>query len=93
MSRHEYAGTAADTRVTIGWDRPLATFFVQVIQVEQPTPDANTGRQTDPVVLWVGTTPAELPYAADAIRIAKAHAQLPPRYRPHARTGPSKNPF
>ena len=77
MSRHEYAGTAADTRVTIGWNRPLATFFVQVIRVEQPAPDADADTETDLVILWVGTALAELPYAADAIRIAKAHAQLP----------------
>ncbi len=81
MSRYDFAGIDPDTRVTVGWDRPLHTFFVQVIQTTPPasaTSDDDSDNEDERTILWIGTAMRELPYAADAIRIARAHAVLPP---------------
>lgn len=71
MSRHDFPGTNGATSVAIGWDRPLDTFFVQVLG---PHPELD-GEET--TFLWEGTAPGELRTAAEAIRIASAHAILP----------------
>lgn len=70
MSRHTFAGTAGIT-VTIGYDRPLATFFVQVFK-----PHATMDGEEETIV-WEGTSPGELPTAAAAIAIARDYADLP----------------
>jgi hypothetical protein len=70
MSRHTFTGNAGTT-VAIGWDRPLATFFVQVLR---PHP---TMKGEEDMVEWQGTEPDELPTAAAAIEIAARHASLP----------------
>lgn len=71
MSRHQFPGKAGATSVVIGWDRPLRTFFVQMF-----APDPDTDGEGVPIV-WEGCTAAELPEAADAIRIAHPYADLP----------------
>ena len=71
MSRHSFPGKAGTTEVAIGWDRPLATFYVQVLA---PHP---TLAGEDATVLWEGTAVGELPTAACAIRIAQDYADLP----------------
>ncbi len=77
MSRYDFVGIHPETRVTIGWDRPLQTFFVQVMKTTRP-PSAAADEDADgDTILWIGTVRRELPYAADAIRIARAHAELP----------------
>jgi hypothetical protein len=70
MSRHTFTGNAGTT-VAIGWDRPLGTFFVQVLRPHR------TMRGEDEVVEWQGTEPDELPTAAAAIEIAARYADLP----------------
>ncbi|TCP97493.1 hypothetical protein C8J46_106116 [Sphingomonas sp. PP-F2F-A104-K0414] len=70
MSRHTYTGNAGTT-VAIGWDRPLATFFVQVLRPHL------TLKGEDDMVEWQGTEPDELPTAAAAIEIAARYADLP----------------
>ncbi len=70
MSRHTFAGHAGTT-VAIGWDRPLATFYVQV---SRPDPEDEGERET---FIWEGTMAGELPTAAAAIAIATPHAELP----------------
>ena len=71
MSRHIFPGKAGATSVTLGWDRPLATFFVQVF-----VPDPNeAGEET--TIIWEGTMPGELPTAASAIALATPYADLP----------------
>ncbi|TCM01722.1 hypothetical protein [Sphingomonas sp. PP-CC-3G-468] len=70
MSRHTFTGNAGTT-VAIGWDRPLATFFVQILR---PHP---TMKGEDDMVEWQGTEPDELPTAASAIKIAARYADLP----------------
>jgi len=70
MSRHTFAGKAGTT-VAIGWDRPLATFFVQVLRPHR------TMKGEDETVEWQGTEPGELPTAAAAIAVAAPYADLP----------------
>ena len=70
MSRHTFPGHAGQT-VNIGWDRPLATFYVQVTR-----PHA-TQKGEDEMVEWQGTDDGELPTAASAIAVATAYADLP----------------
>jgi hypothetical protein len=70
MSRHTFTGNAGIT-VAIGWDRPLATFFVQVLR-----PHPNMKRE-DETVEWQGTESDKLPTAAAAIEIAARYADLP----------------
>lgn len=81
MSRYDFTGIAPQSRVTIGWDRPLRTYFVQVMQTSPPF-EADAGdadeQGDERTIVWIGTAPRELPYATDAIRIARAHAELPP---------------
>lgn len=71
MSRHSFPGTIAGTIVALGWDRPLETFFVQVLE---PDPDYE-GEEISSV--WQGAAPGELPTAACAITIAARYADLP----------------
>lgn len=71
MSRHSFPGKAGATSVTLGWDRPLATFFVQVF-----VPDPNEAGE-EATILWEGTAPGELPTAASAIALATRYADLP----------------
>lgn len=67
MSRYEFPGRRGGVSVSIGWDRPLSTFFVQVIQAGAD----------DDMLVWEGTSPGEIPTAAQAIRIAADHTDLP----------------
>ena len=71
MSRHTFPGKGGATSVTLGWDRPLATFFVQVFG---PDPEEE-GEET--TILWEGTVPGELATAAAAISRAAPYADLP----------------
>lgn len=72
MSRYDFAARDGVSVVAIGWDRPLATFFVQV------SLETVTGLIDDATVqLWRGTSRGELPTAASAIAIAAPYADLP----------------
>ena len=71
MSRHVFTGLQSEHTVALGWDRPLETFFVQVMR---PHP-AMEGE--DEILFWKGTDLRELPTAADAIAAARAWAVLP----------------
>lgn len=71
MSRYVFPGKNVASSVAIGWDRPLATFFVQVMQ---PHPRLDGEEST---YIWRGTAPGELPTAASAIAVAREYADLP----------------
>lgn len=71
MSRYDFPGKGVASSVAIGWDRPLATFFVQVMQ---PHPRTD-GEET--TYIWKGAAPGELPTAAAAITVATEYADLP----------------
>lgn len=70
MSRHTFAGHAGTT-VAIGWDRPLATFFVQVLRPH------STMKGEEETVEWQGTEPNELATADAAIKVAARYADVP----------------
>lgn len=70
MSRHDFSGHQDGVVVSIGWDRPLATFFVQVVRPQGPGDD-------DDMLVWLGTCPGEISIASEAVRIASDHADLP----------------
>lgn len=71
MSRYDFAGKGVASSVAIGWDRPLSTFFVQVMQ---PHPRIEGEEAT---YIWKGATPGELPTAAAAIAVVAEYADLP----------------
>lgn len=56
------------TSATVGWDRPLQTFFVQVRRLED-------GEEIS--FIWEGTDYRELPRPADAIRIVEPFCEIP----------------
>ncbi len=64
MSRHKIPlrdGVRAES-AWIGWDRPLNTFFAQVLGL----PDAE-GEQEE--LVWAGTSYSEMTKAAEAVRV------------------------
>lgn len=70
MSRHDVpvkAGSGASS-ASIGWDRPLQTFFVQVRRIKDGEEDC---------FLWEGTDYRALPTASDAIRLIEPFCTIP----------------
>ena len=73
MSRHSLAPLPAHPEVAsiaIGWDRPLASFFVTVFGPRDADGE-------DVIVEWQGTAPEELPTAAAALGVAARYAVIP----------------
>ena len=74
MSRHELQPKASDpnvARATVGWDRPLQTFFAQVFFRTADEPEDGEA------LIWRGTEPGEVPTAAAAIAIVAPYAEIP----------------
>ena len=74
MSRHELQprpDSASVLRATIGWDRPLQTFFAQVFFVTDDEPEEGEA------LIWIGTEPGELLTAEAAIAVVAPHAIVP----------------
>jgi hypothetical protein len=72
MSRREleiHRDQPPGMRVHAGWDRPLATFFAQVLVTEADGEDS--------VILWHGTAHGELPTAAQALALLTPYAIIP----------------
>jgi len=74
MSRHELASRDDANRhldIAIGWDRPLNTYFVQVLN---PTRD-----EEEPgfEILWRGTSLGEILAVDDAIALIAPWAEIP----------------
>lgn len=66
MSRHEYEGNGA--RLAIGWDAPLASFFLTVwIDALQD------GTGEDPPQIWLGASYGEVSHPAVLVTIANRH--------------------
>lgn len=61
MSRHELQARDPNHKVIVGWDHPLLTFFVQVIDRRK-----EAARDDDKFVLWRGTKPREI-YEVDQL--------------------------
>jgi hypothetical protein len=66
MSRHELAPHPdhGATTVTVGWDAPLDTYYVQVFA-------------GDSVLLWYGTSPHEVADPRVVLTAARLYADLP----------------
>lgn len=74
MSRRDVpikSGYDPFVKATIGWDRPLETFFAQVFALN------SDGEEV--AVVWKGTYPAELPTPRSAIDILQPYCDIPPR--------------
>ena len=71
MSRHDLTPLDPNPAVTIGWDPPLRTFFVQVLDLAA---DENSDDRT---VLWIGAAPREVRSVGTAIRAASRYARVP----------------
>ena len=71
MSRHQFPGLDGASTVFIGWDRPMQTFFVQVLR---PHPHLAGEEET---VAWHGTAIGELANAREAVTIASRWASTP----------------
>lgn len=71
MSRYEYDGNGA--RLAIGWDAPLATFYLTVwIDALQD------GSDEDPPQLWLGASYAEVIHPSVLVTIARRHVPTIP---------------
>ena len=74
MSRHDLQpkpGSDGVLRATVGWDRPLQTFFAQVFFATDDEPEEGEA------LIWIGTEPGELPTAEAAIEVVAPHAVVP----------------
>jgi len=71
MSRHELTAKDPNHRVIVGWDHPLMTFFVQVIDKRLEETD-NPKR----MIVWKGTHIRELYEVEDVGRIVGRYAEL-----------------
>ena len=70
MSRHRLAARpeTGATHAIIGWDRPLATYFVQVL--------GNVDDE-EQIILWQGTDYGEIPTPAAAIALLAPYCTIP----------------
>ncbi|OYX59767.1 MAG: hypothetical protein B7Y89_17665 [Novosphingobium sp. 32-60-15] len=74
MSRHDLQPKADQphvVRATVGWDRPLQTFFAQVFFRTEDEPDEGEA------LIWFGTEPGELMSGEAAIAIVRPHVEVP----------------
>ena len=74
MSRHDLQPKADQphvVRATVGWDRPLQTFFAQVFFRTDDEPDEGEA------LIWFGTEPGELLTAEAAIAVVAPHVEVP----------------
>lgn len=76
MSRYELEPYNACYQVSVGWDRPLSNFFLQVYDV-----DANE-EEEDPMVVWLGADGYATEMDVDRIlKEASKWAVVPPDLR------------
>ena len=66
MSRHEFAGRERGTRIVLGWDAPLASYFLHVIGEE------------DAVLLWRGGPYGECPEPGPLLALARRWSDAVP---------------
>ncbi len=71
MSRHELVPLNPAHEVAVGWDRPLHTFFAQVLDVEA---DEDSD---DRMILWIGADFGAVPDPATAVDAVRPFAVIP----------------
>ncbi len=76
MSRHEIPARDPAHKVIVGWDHPLLTYFVQVID----RADEALGRD-DKFILWHGCTLREIYEVDQLARRVGRFAELTPEMR------------
>jgi hypothetical protein len=76
MSRHEIPGFSPANKIIVGWDRPLQTFFVQVIDRELEDAGAD-----EKFVLWLGCSLREICGVEKLARLVSLFAELSPEMR------------
>ena len=75
MSRHDLQPKADQphvVRATVGWDRPLQTFFAQVFFRTEDEPDEGEA------LIWLGTEPGEMLTPEAVIAVVAPHVEVPP---------------
>lgn len=73
MSRHVLIPLNPTHSVAVGWDRPLRTFFAQVID------EAADEEGDERTVLWIGSTYKEVPVPELAVKAVASFAVIPPK--------------
>jgi len=76
MSRHEIPALDQNHKVIVGWDHPLLTYFVQVIDRRADEDD-----EDDKFVLWKGTNWREIYEIDQLARHVRRFADLSPTIR------------
>lgn len=75
MSRHEFTSQQTDGtsyECTVGWDRPLNTFFAQVFEF---APGESTSEK---ILLWLGTSYSEIQDANAVTTAIQPYCTVPP---------------
>src|SRR5919107_581190 len=72
-SRYRLEGRRPSLAIIVGWDRPLATYFVQVWDV----PDGAEDHEEGELLLWGGTAWGELTEVDELERALSPFAELP----------------
>jgi len=75
MSRHEYDGNGA--RLAIGWDAPLATYYLQV-WVDAFMHDEMDEDERETPQVWLGVSYGEAPDPHPLVAIARRHVPTIP---------------
>lgn len=72
MSRYEFPADEASgaTKVAIGWDRPLATFYAQVFRYNRELGE-------EEAYVWEGADYGQITKADDAIAFIRMFAEIP----------------
>jgi hypothetical protein len=73
MSRHEIPGFSPANKIIVGWDNPLQTFFVQVIDRKKE----DAGRD-EKFLLWLGCSLREIYEVEQLVRLLSLFAKLTP---------------
>ncbi len=71
MSRHELEPFDRRHKIIVGWDHPMMTFFVQVI--DRAAEDAG---DDDKFVLWQGTDIREIYEIEQLVRIVRPYGDI-----------------
>ncbi|MFD9686807.1 hypothetical protein ACFWXO_13730 [Kitasatospora sp. NPDC059088] len=66
-------GSPADREVRIGWDGPLSSYFLQVLDYPSD-PDAE---EEVVELVWMGAAPFEHPEPDDLLEVARQFAEVP----------------
>ena len=74
MSRHEITAVNPNHKIIIGWDHPMMTFFIQVIN--RKIEDAGD-IDDEKFVYWAGLKPREIYEIEDLVRHARPYANIP----------------